>query len=238
MKYKPSHRTIVCGIVRNPRNASRVHASAKASLSPRTPACFIIISSVVLSWFAVFPVYFLLRRIWRNKVHRCGRWPWPFSRLRSGKSSPCDTQRDSPAQYCDNKDIWRISSCAYGILSYCKQSFREDGRRNFANGVYTLRGFDELSLPILPIPLAPHANARRTCFRFFRNASSLSRAPLASSKELRISLFFPSPQPRSRSSHTNRITAAFPTTPVSSILRARRIRIGEITATRRTRRRR
>lgn len=67
-----------------------------------------------------------------------------------------------------NKDVWRKSSCVYGIFPYCKQSFRRDVRRNFASGVYTLRRFDELSLP----SFVSFLRCTRSSSRFFRCASS------------------------------------------------------------------
>jgi len=151
------------------------------SLLPHFRAYFIIISSAVP--FRYIPTSYLAKDKYNEILspHRYGRCarPWSFSRLRSGKSSPCDTQYDSLAQYCGNKDIWRISSCVYGILPYCKQSFREDERRNFASGVYILGGFDELLLPSLLYPFFPHANARCTRFRFF-HSSAFSRESLRS----------------------------------------------------------
>lgn len=185
MKYKPSYRTIVCGIVRNPRNASRLHASVKALPPSHLPLTALPRVFHHHKFRGSFPVYtsYLAKDKYNEilSLHRYGRCarPWPFSRLRSGKSSPCDTQYDSLAQYCGNKDIWRISSCVYGILPYCKQSFREDERRNFASGVYILGGFDELLLPSLLYPFFPHANARCTRFRFF-HSSAFSRESLRS----------------------------------------------------------
>lgn len=67
-----------------------------------------------------------------------------------------------------NKDVWRKSSCVYGIFPYCKQSFRRDVRRNFASGVYTLRRFDELSLP----SSVSFLRCTSSSSRFFRCASS------------------------------------------------------------------
>lgn len=77
---------------------------------------------------------------------------------------------------------------------------------------------------------------RTHAFQILPQRFLVAGAPLASLKELRVSLFFPSPQPRSRSSHTNRITAAAsPTMPVLSrycVHDGIRIGPGEITAVR------
>jgi len=231
MKYKPSHRTIVCGIVRNPRNASRVHASAKAPLSPHSRMFHHRRFRGVVLIRGLSCILPLTKNITTKSIDMVGaRGYGRFRDYDPGKIHRVTLGVTHRRNIAIIKTFGGYPAARMGFYPTVNSRFaKTDGE--------TLRAACILFADLTNSRFPPSCSSPRMRTHAARVSDS-SATPLASSKELRVSLFFPSPQPRSRSSHTNRITAAFPTTPVSSILRARRIRIGEITAMQRTRRRR